>query len=229
VLVDRISQILFAPTEDAVENLISEGVDKNRIFFVGNIMVETLISHLGKSKDSKILHNMSIEKDTYGVMTIHRAENTSEAQKLIEIFESLKKVDYKIIVPLHPRTRKVLNDIGYLNKIGNNIQIIEPLGYLDFLELMSNSKFIITDSGGIQEEALMLDIPCITLRENTERIVTLKNGANVLVGTDGDKLIKAIRNVPNQKIIYPKPALWDDKVSKRIADIIIEKKELLVL
>lgn len=229
ILVDRISQLLFAPTEDAVNNLISEGIEKKRIFFVGNIMVETLISHLEKSKKSKILDNLSLEKENYGILTIHRAENTSDTNKLIEIFKVLSNLDNKIIVPLHPRTRKVLSDIGYLEKLGNNIEIIEPLGYLDFLALMSNSKFVLTDSGGIQEEALMLDIPCITLRENTERIVTLKNGANILVGTDGIKLAKAIECLPQRKIRYPKPPLWDDNVSKRIADIIMEQKELLVL
>jgi len=229
ILVDRISQFLFAPTEDAVNNLILEGADKKRIFFVGNVMVETLLSHLQKSKISKIMDNMSLEKDNYGVLTIHRAENTSDPQKLIEIFNVLKNVENKIIVPLHPRTRKVLSDIGYLDKLGKNIEIIEPLGYLDFLSLMSNSKFVMTDSGGIQEEALMLDVPCITLRENTERIVTLKNGANILVGTDGIKLTKAIKDIPNRKIKYPKPPLWDDKVSNRIADTIIGHQELLIL
>lgn len=229
ILVDRISQFLFAPTKDAVDNLISEGIEEKRIFFVGNIMVETLISHLKKSKKSKILEDMSLEKDSYAVMTIHRAENTSDAQKLIEVFKILNKFENKIIVPLHPRTRKVLNDIGYLEKLGKNIEIIEPLGYLDFLALMSNSNFIITDSGGIQEEALMLDVPCITLRENTERVVTLKNGANTLVGTDGLKLANAISDIPNRRIKYPKPPLWDDKVSKRIADILIQKQELFVL
>ena len=229
VLVDRISQLLFAPTEDAVENLMAEGIMKKRIFFVGNIMVETLISHLEKSKKSKILEKLSLEKNSYGILTIHRAENTSDSKKLIEIFIVLSKIENKIIVPLHPRTMKILKDMGYLEKLGGNIIIIEPLGYLDFLALMSNSKFILTDSGGIQEEALMLDIPCITLRENTERIVTLKNGANRLVGINGIKLLKAIDDLPNRRIKYPKPPLWDGNVSNRIADVIIEQQELLAL
>jgi UDP-N-acetylglucosamine 2-epimerase len=229
ILVDRISQFLFAPTEDAVNNLISEGADKKRIFFVGNVMVETLLSHLQKSKKSKILKNLSLEPDNYGLMTIHRAENTADPEKLIELFTSLAKIDHKIIVPLHPRTKKVLEELGYLKKLGANVEIIEPLGYLDFLCLMSNSKFVMTDSGGIQEEALMLDIPCITLRENTERIVTLKNGANILVGTDTLKLSSALQEIPKRKGIYPKPPLWDDKVSKRIADSIIGHPELFAL
>ena len=229
ILVDRISQFLFAPTEDAVNNLILEGANKKRIFFVGNVMVETLLSHLQKSKKSKILKNLSLESDSYGLMTIHRAENTAEPEKLIGIFNSLNKIDNKIIVPLHPRTKKVLEEIGYLKKLGKNIEIIEPLGYLDFLWLMSNSKFVMTDSGGIQEEALMLDVPCITLRENTERVVTLKNGANILVGTDTLKLSSALEKIPKRKKTYPKPPLWDDKVSKRIADAIIGHPDLFAL
>ncbi|KYC46320.1 MAG: hypothetical protein APG12_00679 [Candidatus Methanofastidiosum methylothiophilum] len=229
ILVDRISQFLFAPTEDAVTNLISEGADKKRIFFVGNVMVETLLSHFQKSKKSNILKILSLVPNSYGLMTIHRAENTADKKILIDLFNSLAKIDIKIIVPLHPRTKKVLEEAGYLKNIGKNIEIIEPLGYLDFLWLMSNSKFIMTDSGGIQEEALMLDVPCITLRENTERVVTLKNGANILIGMDPLKLSSAISEISKRKKKYPKPPLWDDKVSKRIADAIIGHPELYFL
>ena len=162
-------------------------------------------------------------------MTIHRAENTADPVKLVELFDSLNKLETKIIIPLHPRTKKVLEEIGYLKKLGKNIEIIDPLGYLDFLWLMSNSTFIMTDSGGIQEEALMLDVPCITLRENTERVVTLKNDANILVGTDSLRLSSAIEDIPKRKKKYPKPPLWDDKVSKRIVDVIIEHPELYFL
>ncbi|NPV50521.1 MAG: UDP-N-acetylglucosamine 2-epimerase (non-hydrolyzing) [Candidatus Methanofastidiosum sp.] len=229
ILVDRISQFLFAPTEDAVNNLLSEGSDKNRIFFVGNVMVETLLSHLQKSKKSNILKGFSLDSQNYGLMTIHRAENTADPVKLVELFDSLNKIETKIIVPLHPRTKKVLEDIGHLKKLGDNIEIIEPLGYLDFLCLMSNSKFIMTDSGGIQEEALMLDVPCITLRENTERVVTLKNDANILVGTDPVRLSNAIEDISKRKKKYPKPPLWDDKVSKRIVQAILDHPELFFL
>jgi UDP-N-acetylglucosamine 2-epimerase len=229
ILVDRISQFLFAPTEDAVNNLLSEGSEKNRIFFVGNVMVETLLSHLQKSKKSKILMNLSLDSQNYGLMTIHRAENTADPVKLVELFDSLNKLETKIIIPLHPRTKKVLEEIGYLKKLGKNIEIIDPLGYLDFLWLMSNSNFIMTDSGGIQEEALMLDVPCITLRENTERVVTLKNDANILVGTDPLRLSSAIEDIPKRKKKYPKPPLWDNKVSKRIVDVIIDHPELYFL
>ncbi len=229
ILVDRISQFLFAPTEDAVNNLMSEGLDKKRIFFVGNVMVETLLSHFEKSKKSKILNNLSLEPYTYGLMTIHRAENTGEPGKLIELFDSLSKIEDKVIIPLHPRTKKVLESNGYTNKFGKNIMIIEPLGYLDFLQLMSNSKFIMTDSGGIQEEALMLDVPCITLRESTERIITLQKGANILVGTDVSKILSAIEEISKIKRTYTKPPFWDNKVSKRIVDSIIGNPELLAL
>ena len=229
ILVDRISQFLFAPTEDAINNLLSEGADKKKIFFVGNVMVETLLLNIQKSKKSSILDNLSVNTGNYGLMTVHRAENTAKPEKLIGLFGSLKKIDTKIIVPLHPRTKKVLEDIGYIQKLGKNIKIIEPLGYLDFLCLLSNSKFIMTDSGGIQEEALMLDVPCITLRENTERIVTLENGANILVGTDPIKLTSALDEIPKREKSYPKPPLWDGKVSKRIVDAIIGHPDLFAL
>lgn len=229
ILVDRISQFLFAPTEDAVQNLKSEGITKKRIFLVGNVMAETLLSHIKKSKKSDILNRLSLEPKTYGLMTIHRAENTAESEKIIKIFESLNEFGHNVIVPIHPRTKKVLEEKGYLVKIGRNIKIVDPLGYLDFLQLMSNSKYIMTDSGGIQEEALMLDIPCITLRNNTERIATLKNGANVLVGMDSLKISQAIKELPTRQKEYLKPPLWDDNVSKRIVNTIMENHELFTL
>lgn len=229
ILVDRISQFLFAPTEDAVDNLVSEGIDKKRIFFVGNIMIETLLSNIQKSKKSNILETLSLDSRNYGLMTVHRAENTVDPKKLLELFISLSEIDTKIIVPLHPRTKIILEESAYLGKIGKNIEITEPLGYIDFLQLMSNSKFILTDSGGIQEEALMLDVPCITLRNNTERVVTLKENANILVGMDPLKLSLAIKGIQKNKRSYPKPPLWDNKVAERIVNTIISHPELFFL
>ncbi|HNV94503.1 MAG: hypothetical protein APG08_00910 [Candidatus Methanofastidiosum methylothiophilum] len=229
ILVDRISQFLFAPTEDAINNLMSEGINRKRIFFVGNIMIETLLLNIQKAKKSKILETLSLDPSNYGLMTIHRAENTADPKKLFKLFISLSEMGIKIIVPLHPRTKKILEENTYLEKIGKNIEIIEPLGYIDFLRLMSNSKFILTDSGGIQEEALMLDIPCITLRNNTERVVTLKDGANTLVGMDPLKLSLAIKRIQKIKRSYPKPPLWDDKVAERIVNVISDHPELFFL
>ena len=226
---DKISDFLFTTEKSGNDNLIKEGISKDRIFFVGNVMIDTLLKHREKAKKSEILDKLGIEKDNYCTLTLHRPSNvdTKEGfENIISILESVQK-KIKIVFPMHPRTKKniaLFNLNGRIKKLQNLI-ITEPIGYLDFLFLMDNSRFVLTDSGGIQEEATVLGIPCITLRKNTERPVTVEQGTNLIVSTDKEKVIKKALELINGKIITNEkiPQLWDGKASKRILEIITGK------
>ncbi|MEK6949588.1 MAG: UDP-N-acetylglucosamine 2-epimerase (non-hydrolyzing), partial [Nanoarchaeota archaeon] len=217
---DQISDFMFTTEKSGNINLQKEGITKDKIFFVGNVMIDSLLHHKKKSSSSKILQKINLKKNDYCVLTLHRPSNVDAKQGLEKIFSILEKIQdkIKIIFPIHPRTRKNIGLYGFKNKLKNMKKVIvtEPLGYLDFLWLMSNSKLILTDSGGIQEEATVLGIPCITLRENTERPVTVEQGTNLLVSTNEGKVVKKAMEVIENKIkIKPKiPELWDGKAAE---------------
>lgn len=191
ILTDHLSTILACPTETAVTNLKNENIIEN-VFNVGDVMLDGVLFNLNIAKEkSNILSFLNLENQSYALATIHRAENTDNIDKLQEIFKALTLLNYKIILPLHPRTKAIIeNDIN-LKKYSssNNIQIVDPVPYLDLLKLLSGSKLVLTDSGGLQKEAYFLKKPCITLREQTEWIETLDLGWNVLVGSDLKKIV----------------------------------------
>ena len=227
VITDHIADFLFTTEESANKNLIAEGIDKDKIFFVGNVMIDSLLSHKEKSKQSKILPKLKLEKNNYSVLTLHRPSNVDNREALAYVLDILEEIQkkIKIVFPVHPRTLKNLDNFNLMGKVKSqkNLIITEPLGYLDFINLMGNSKFVITDSGGIQEETTVLGVPCITMRNNTERPVTFEQGTNVLVSTDKNKIIEAFNRLlrtPNFNARIPK--LWDGKAAKRIVDILIE-------
>lgn len=227
ILTDRISDFLFTTEESANRNLLNEGVQKEKIFFVGNVMIDALLRHKKKSESAKILEKLNISKKTYAVLTLHRPSNVDtkkDFENIVSILESVQK-QIKIIFPVHPRTSKNIKKFNLSNKIKNmqNLVITEPLGYLDFLCLMANSRFVLTDSGGIQEEATVLGVPCITLRNNTERPVTLKEGTNVLVSTNKAKILNACNKILRGKLKGRIPHLWDGKAAKRIMGILVKK------
>jgi len=228
MLTDRISDYLFTTEKSGNKNLIKEGIDEKKIFFVGNVMIDTLLSHKEKSKKSKILEKLRIQKNSYCTLTLHRPSNVDTKDGLENIFYILEKIQekIKIIFPIHPRTRKNIEQSNFNNKIKNmnNLILTEPLGYLDFLWLMSNSKFVLTDSGGIQEETTVLGVPCITLRNSTERHVTVEFGTNVLVSTDKNKVVNKALNIINNKIKLDNeiPELWDGKAAERIVRILLK-------
>ncbi len=225
---DAISDYLFTTEENAYENLIKEGVNKNKIFFVGNLMIDTLIKNIEKAKKSDIRKKLGLEKRNFAVSTIHRPSNVDKKEDLLKILSILDYIQkkIKIVLPLHPRTKTSIEKFGLNNKIKimKNLIVTEPLGYLDFLNLILNSKFVLTDSGGIQEEATYLKIPCITMRFNTERPITVTQGSNVIVGNNKEKLISEFN-----KIMYNKfkkssiPKYWDGDVAKRIIEILLKK------
>jgi UDP-N-acetylglucosamine 2-epimerase (non-hydrolysing) len=229
MLTDKISDFLFTTEESGNKNLLKEGVDKNKIFFVGNVMIDTLLKHKEKSNQSQILKKLGIKKSDYCVLTLHRPSNVDNADNFRNVLEILEKVQdkIKIVFPIHPRTRKNMESLGLGDKIKSmkNLVITDPCGYLDFLCLMSNSRFVLTDSGGIQEETTVLGVPCITLRDNTERPVTVEQGTNLLVSTDKIKVIEKSLDIIDNKIKIKGrvPNLWDGKAAERIVKILLDK------
>jgi len=224
VLTDVISDYLFTPTEDANENLRKEGIQK-KIFLVGDVMIDTLFKYKEKASSSRILEELGLEKHSYAVMTLHRPSNVDVKTNFVNILDALEEIqrNIKIVLPLHPRTKARIREFGLEDKVSGmrNLMITEPLGYLKFMGLMVNAKFVLTDSGGMQTETTVLNIPCLTLRENTERPETIREGTNMLVGTNTrlivDESMKIING--NGKLgTYPK--LWDGYATERIVEII---------
>lgn len=200
ILTDHCSNLLFCPTKTSILNLKNEGL-KYGIYLTGDVMNDSLKNNLKISEKSKILERLGLTPKNYFLLTIHRQGNTDSITFLSNIIKALSyKEDIKIIFPIHPRTEKIIKNYNLKKKIGKNIQIIKPVGYFDFLWLQKNAKKILTDSGGVQKEAYILKIPCITLRDNTEWIETVKDGWNVLVGNNIDTIINAIEEFkPIQK------------------------------
>ncbi len=235
VLTDQISDLLFVTEKDAIENLRREGISGDRIFFVGNVMIDSLLKNVEKSKDSDVLLRtglMSGKKRStqpYGVITLHRPSNVDDKEKLSSLLSVLEEASRSaaLIFPVHPRTKSRIEEFGLGSFFkeppvdGPGLYIMPPLGYLDFLHLMANASLVLTDSGGIQEETTILGVPCITLRENTERPVTLTEGTNRLVGTDGDLILEAVKDALEGRFPEGKvPELWDGKAAERIVDVL---------
>jgi UDP-N-acetylglucosamine 2-epimerase (non-hydrolysing) len=220
VVTDHLSQLLLCPSKNAITNLQREGIHKNA-YNVGDLMVEAVHSNRKiADRKSDILQRLNLAEKDYIVATVHRASNTDKLENLNNIMAALSEVEYDVILPLHPRTKKSLEACNLYERIKNDITIVPPLGYFDMLKLMSNSKKIVTDSGGIQKEAYILNVPCITLRENTEWIETVETGCNILVGTKHDKIINAINSFEgheDNKEIY-----GNGDASKKISHVIEE-------
>ncbi len=220
VLTDHISKNLFCPTKIALLNLRNEHVWGNA-FLTGDVMVETLNDYVMiAEKESKMLEKLSVEKKKYILVTIHRAENTENQFRLSKIVEALTKVKKNIVFPIHPRTLKALKEYGLIQKLtfNSNIILTEPLSYLDFIHLERHAEKIITDSGGIQKEAYLLGVPCITLRENTEWTETIDAGWNILVGFNVNRILEEVDNFePHSK---RRPLFGKGDASLRITDIL---------
>jgi len=200
VLTDHISDLFFCPTETAVLNLKNEGVTTG-VYNVGDVMLDALEYNI-KIADEKatVLEDMGLSSKEYLSVTIHRASNTDSFKDLSSIVNAFCEVDIPIVFPVHPRTEKYLKQYGLWEKLCEKVNVIPPLGYLEMLKLMAHSKKILTDSGGIQKEAYMLGVPCITVRENTEWVETVEDGWNVLVGADYGKIMDSILNFEGAKI-----------------------------
>lgn len=231
IVADICSELYFVPTEESAVNLIFEGLHPQDIHITGNTVVDAVYRNLKIAEKYSNL-DFDIKKD-FITLTLHRAENTDNPQRLKNITDALlelKEID--IIFPVHPRTIKTLQELKLYDQLAraDHIQLIKPAGYLDFLVLLSHSKAVITDSGGIQEEAITMDLPCITLRYNTERPETVTAGGNILVGTDKERIIQTVHNILEDEELYQRMRqaenpYGDGKTSQKIVDIITEAYE----
>jgi len=204
-IADICSTMFFVPTEESALNLIFENVNPHEIFITGNTIVDACVRHLKiAERKSDILSKLDVSGDIL-TLTMHRAENVDNPDRLKQIIEALLLLDdITVVFPVHPRTVKTLKKFGFYSKLEShpNIKLTKPLGYLDFLLLLSKSKFVITDSGGLQEEAITLNVPCMTLRYNTERPETVKAGGNILVGADKIRIVETYQKISNDTSLY---------------------------
>jgi UDP-N-acetylglucosamine 2-epimerase (non-hydrolysing) len=253
VLTDHISDLLFVTEKSGLENLKNEGISSDKIFFVGNTMIDSLLAFQDRAESSDILNKLGLAAPAdskvsdngiprYAMLTLHRPSNVDAPDSFREIFEGLRELSRTspIIFPVHPRTRKRIAEFGLESYLGNGnghakstnlvpstpaagIRLVEPLGYLDFMCLMKHSALVITDSGGIQEETTCLGVPCVTVRENTERPVTVERGTNILAGTQSDGIRSAILSQMSRKTRGEAPEKWDGKAAVRILEILIQK------
>ncbi|PIR88898.1 MAG: UDP-N-acetylglucosamine 2-epimerase (non-hydrolyzing) [Candidatus Harrisonbacteria bacterium CG10_big_fil_rev_8_21_14_0_10_40_38] len=222
VLTDRISDFLFTTEKSANDNLQREGVPQNKIHFTGNVMIDSLLKNQKKIDASKILEKENLEEKKYGVITLHRPSNVDNVGDFAKLITVSEKVAEKIplIFPVHPRTKNQLKEAGIKTNAG--IRYIEPLGYADFMKLVKNAKLVLTDSGGIQEETTVLGIPCITLRDNTERPITVEVGTNIVTSSDKDKIMREVNAILTDGGKKGNvPMYWDGKASERIVEIIL--------
>ena len=229
VLTDQIADLLLTPSRDADANLLAEGIPQERIRFVGNIMIDSLLKHLPLASKSTIRETIGLDKQDYAVLTLHRPSNVDELQTFSGILDALEEIGRRlpVVFPVHPRTLKMIAELGLEERAARtNVRLTVPLGYSDFLQLLSGARLVLTDSGGIQEETTVLKIPCITLRENTERPITVEHGTNTIAGTDPARVVaaanQALDNPPDQSALMT-PELWDGHAADRILDALIER------
>jgi UDP-N-acetylglucosamine 2-epimerase (non-hydrolysing) len=223
VITDQIADLLFTPSADGDANLLREGIAPEKIHLVGNVMIDTLVRLLPGAKGER-LKATGIGSEKYGLVTLHRPSNVDEPEALIKIIQTLGEIseDLPVIFPIHPRTKKSLMACSSNITENGRFHLIDPVGYLEFLALQKNATVVITDSGGIQEETSFLGVPCLTVRENTERPITVEVGTNVMVGREMNLLKQEVRRVLDGKAKKGSiPPLWDGKASERIANVIM--------
>ena len=224
IVVDHIGDYLFTTCVDADKNLLKEGVSQEKIFFVGNVMIDTLVKLKPVAQKSSIVESLGLCEKKYVLATLHRPSNVDDSQRLRGLIGSLERIGSvaPVIFPVHPRTRQRIEALDYAFD-PKQLMLVDPLGYVDFIKLQIDAAAVITDSGGVQEETTFLGIPCLTLRPNTERPVTITQGTNQLVGEDCKALEQKTQSVLNgKKRVGTIPALWDGKAAQRIADILGE-------
>ena len=236
-LTDAVSSLLFVTEQSGVENLKHEGVPDERIFLVGNVMIDCLLRHRALATKSRIHDRLGVRKNgsgcrPYGVLTLHRPSNVDDPTTLQGILSAVSAlaVELPVFFPIHPRTRKNIEGFGLVRYLAtaaegdsSGIVPIDPLGYLDFLSLTDRARIVLTDSGGVQEETTVLGVPCLTLRENTERPATVEQGSNQVVGVDSDRILAAAQYILQKPAPESQsPPLWDGKAAPRIVAILRE-------
>jgi len=221
---DILSDLLFIHSPEARDNLLNEGVDAAKIHFTGNVMIDSLQFYMPDAEKSHSLAMLGLEGKKYGLVTLHRPSNVDDAAVLVPLMAALGEIgrECPLIFPVHPRTRHVIERIG-LEADERHVRLLEPLGYLDFVKLMRYSSVVLTDSGGIQEETTALGIPCLTIRDNTERPVTVTVGTNRMVGTKPERIVSEARDALRHGRGGAKiPDLWDGQAAPRIAQVIAD-------
>jgi len=224
IVTDRVSDWLLTPSPDADENLRREGTEPERIVRVGNVMIDSLLASKARADALPTLVDLGLTPRGYAVCTLHRPSNVDDPGRLGGLLDALAFVSTRVpvIFPAHPRTRRMIAEAGLTSKLdsSSNLRLVEPMGYLEFLALTSQAKLILTDSGGLQEESTALNVPCLTLRENTERPVTVSVGTNLVVGTDPDRIKhEAAKILEGRGKRGRVPELWDGHTSERIAEL----------
>ena len=232
IVTDSVSDLLFTTCEEANRNLEREGVSKDKIFFVGNVMIDTLLRHVEQAKRSTVRDQLALGEAPYALVTLHRPSNVDDAASLREMLSAFAELERRltIVFPVHPRTRARFAEFGLEPELAamKRLRLIEPLGYLDFLHLMVHARLVLTDSGGVQEETTFLHVPCLTLRENTERGITITHGTNRLVPLTARHIVDAAANALAQKTDgAPVPPLWDGHAAERIVEVLARKAEEL--
>ena len=225
IVADHVSDLMFCPTETAVGNLANEGITEG-VYQVGDVMYDCMLFYLKKAKviERKVMERLGIRLKSYCLVTVHRAENTDDGVRLTHIFEALNEIattDCPVVIPLHPRT------VGYANKYGlklaDNINVIQPVSYLEMIALESNARIILTDSGGVQKEAYWLGVPCITLRDETEWIETVESGWNMLAGADKHRIINGVRCSSKLRTISPESVYGQGDAANQICKVLQNK------
>jgi UDP-N-acetylglucosamine 2-epimerase (non-hydrolysing) len=228
VLTDRISDWLFVTEPSAVENLRHEGVDASRIHFVGNVMIDTLLACREPARALQVPQSLGLTPRDYVILTLHRPSNVDQNEVFDQIMRAVDHVaqDVPVVFPVHPRTRRVTLASSRANALiqAGRLHLLNPTGYLQFVGLLDGSRAVLTDSGGVQEESTVLGVPCLTLRDNTERPVTITEGTNQLVGTRTDRIVEGWEWIKAAPPESRRPQLWDGEASRRIVDVLLEAR-----
>jgi UDP-N-acetylglucosamine 2-epimerase (non-hydrolysing) len=242
VVTDALSDYLFTTCQDANENLRQEGIPEEKIFFVGNVMIDALLKHKERALELGVPKQYGLEAGTYAIVTLHRPSNVDKPTVLRGILEALGEIAKRlpVIFPAHPRTQQRIGEFGLGDLVqgpklpvtrlssreqGSKAWLMEPLGYLEFLGLMANARLVLTDSGGIQEETTILGVPCLTLRENTERPITVAEGTNLVVGSRKERIVaEALRILEGERKVGRVPELWDGRAAERIVGVLVKGK-----
>lgn len=226
VVTDAVSDLLFISEPSGLANLRREGHPEKRLHLVGNVMIDTLDRFLPVARRRQTASKLSLPNRGYALVTVHRPSNVDQCESLQALVKHLKLMQDRlpVIFPVHPRTRARLEAAGLVDQLDSFLQLrmLEPMGYVDFLSLMDSARVVVTDSGGIQEETTVLGVPCLTLRDNTERPITIEQGTNQLVGASGERLIDALDETLSKSFPLPKrPALWDGRAAERIVHVLL--------
>lgn len=219
VVTDRVSDFLLAPSPDAVENLRAEGYRPDQVHLVGNVMVDSLLANLERARARPVLDDLGLTAGAYGVVTMHRPSNVDDTAMLTGLLSALSAVaeECPLVFPVHPRTKSQLAG----HALADSVRLVGPVGYLDFVALQADARLVLTDSGGVQEETTVLGVPCLTLRDTTERPITVTSGTNTVVGVDPERIVAEARRVLRDGVEPRCPPLWDGCAGERIAAVLL--------